>query len=224
MPVSPPVECVMCKAARQDTSEPPAANCDWFCPACGEVDHPGGVFVPWDVVQEEVKKTVADAQAAPKHHRPVPRAAFDSPARAAAPSPLPKPAAVGGSALDAILSTLAQSGSGSSATVLRPSLFAGHLLRHDAAPADGIIWRGCLALLGAAADASEDAQTALKGALSPRAMLHVTARGPAAGAPGAGPEGSARAAVACARVATRRLLDAHGPRRARLLRGRHRGN
>jgi hypothetical protein len=195
MPVNPPVECVMCKAARQDSSEPPAANCDWFCPACGEVDHPGGVFVPWDVVQEEVKKTVADAQAAPKHHRPVPRAAFDSPARAAAPSPLPKPAVCGGSALDAILSTLAQSGSGSSATVLRPSLFAGHLLRHDAAPADGIVWRGCLALLGAAADASEDAQTALKAALSPSGILHVTARGPAAGAPGAGPEGSARAAA-----------------------------
>ena len=196
----PPVECVMCKTPRLESSEP-TADCDWFCQACGEVDHPGGVFVPWDQVQEEVEKTAAVADAPkPAHQRPVPRAAsFDSPAQPS-PSPLPKPAAFsGGSALGTILSTLAQSGSGSSATVLRPTLFTGHLVRHDAAPAaaDGIVWRGCLALGGAADNASEDAQTALKVALQlcPGALLSVTARGPAAGAPGAGPEGIARAAA-----------------------------
>ena len=200
MPDWPLVECVMCKTPRLDASQP-SADCDWFCQACGEVDHPGGVFVPWDQVQEEVEKTapVADAPK-PAHQRPVPRpVCLDSPARPS-PTPLPKAAAVSGdSALGTILSTLAQSGSGSSATVLRQTLFTGHLVRHDAAPAaaDGSAWRGCLALGGAADTASEEAHTALKAALqlSPGGVLAVTGRGPAAGAPGAGPEGTARAAA-----------------------------
>ena len=195
------MKCAVCQARRPVTidGEPPA-DCDWYCSACGEVDQPGGVFVPrYESQEAEVAAPAAAAPpppANPTYQRPN-RAPSrtDSPARLPT-SPAPR-LSTGESALDAILSTLAQgAGAGSSATVLRQALFTGHLVRHDAAPADGVVWRGCLALddMGTA---SEEAQRALKAAWQhlPAGTLPVAARGPAAGAPGAGPEGTARAAA-----------------------------